>query len=84
MEKHIATFAKNKAEEVRIDLTEYQGHDLVSARVWAPSDGTGVKVPTRKGLTLNVRLLPDLIEALQEAEREARAAGLLKESSEAA
>ena len=83
MERHIATFSKNKVEEIRIDLTEYQGHDLISARVWAPSQGTGVKVPTKKGLTLNVRLLPDLIEALQEAEREARAAGLL-ESSEAA
>ena len=78
MEKHITCFEKNAAEEVRIELSEFNGYDLVSARVYATAGADGSRVPTRKGLTLNVRLLPVLIEGLQAAETEARAAGLLK------
>ena len=77
MEKHITTFEKNKSEEVRIELNEFNGHDLVAARVYATTKADGTRVPTRKGITLNVRLLPELIEGLQAAEVEARAAGLL-------
>lgn len=83
MERHIRSFEKNKTEEVRVELTEYQGHDLVSARVYATRDATGERVPTKKGLTLSIQKLPDLISALQEAEREARAAGLLESSAAA-
>ena len=77
MEKHITTFEKNKSEEVRVELSEFNGHDLVAARIYATSRADGTRVPTRKGLTLNVKLLPALIEGLQAAEVEARAAGLL-------
>ena len=77
MEKFIASFEKNTTEEVRIALTEFKGHDLVMARVYAMPNAASDRVPTRKGLTVNVSLLPDLISALQEAEVEARAAGLL-------
>ena len=77
MEKHITTFEKNKFEEVRVELSEFNGHDLVAARIYATSRADGTRVPTRKGLTLNVKLLPALIEGLQAAEVEARAAGLL-------
>ena len=77
MENLITTFEKNTTEEVRIALTEFKGHDLVVARVYAMPNAASDRVPTRKGLTLNVRLLPTLIEGLQEAEAEARAKGLL-------
>lgn len=77
MEKLITAFDKNKAEEVRIELSEFNGHNLVAARVWATSRADGTRVPTRKGITLNIRRLPELIGGLQEAEREARKAGLL-------
>ena len=77
MDKLISTFDKNSAEEVRIQLTEFNGHDLVAARVFATVKADGSKVPTRKGITLNIRRLPELIGGLQEAEREARKAGLL-------
>lgn len=82
MEKLISTFDKNRSEEVRIELSEYQGHDLVSARVYAPAGASGARVPTRKGLTVGVRLLPALIAGLRQAEHEARAAGLLSDHSE--
>lgn len=77
MEKLIAAFDKNTSEEVRVELSNFKGHDLVGVRVYAMSNASGDQVPTRKGLTLNVRLLPTLIEGLQAAETEASAAGLL-------
>ena len=83
MEATIAVVSKNQIEEVRVTLGEFQGHDLVSARVYATRDASGERVPTKKGLTLSIQKLPDLIEALQEAEREARAAGLLESSAAA-
>lgn len=78
MEKTVAKIQKNAREEVRVGLCEFKGHDLFTVRVFADvADVTGDRVPTRKGLTANVRLLPDLVRALVAAEAEARAAGLL-------
>jgi hypothetical protein len=65
-------------EEVRVALSEFNGHDLVNIRVWAePRDGGPDKIPTKAGLALRVEKLPELIEALEEAERQAREAGLI-------
>ncbi len=83
MEKLIETIEKNKREEVRISLTAYQGHDLCDIRVFAEPYAGNEWVATKKGISLSVAKLPDLIAALQQAEGEARAAGLLK-SPEAA
>jgi len=77
MEKLVATIAKNAREELRVELTEYRGHELVSIRVWIDkSDGSG-KAPTPKGITCKAALLPAIVAALADAEPEARAAGLL-------
>ncbi len=70
----VATIAKNRMEELRITLTEYQGHDLIDIRVFAlPYAGRGKDmVATKKGLALNVAKLSALIAALQTAERQAQ------------
>lgn len=79
MELHIISIPKSNSEEIRIALTEYETkaatHQMVSARVFY-EDGREWK-PGRNGINVKVDLLPDLIAALQEAEREAQAAGLL-------
>jgi hypothetical protein len=76
--QHIATVRKNALEEIRIELSEFNGHDLVNVRVWAEPRGGGTdRIPTKAGIACNVRLLPELIEALQQAEMAARNAGLL-------
>jgi hypothetical protein len=76
--QHIATIRKNSAEEIRVELGEFNGHDLVNVRVWAePRNGGAERIPTKAGIACNVRLLPELIEALQQAEMAARNAGLL-------
>ncbi|WP_267421805.1 transcriptional coactivator p15/PC4 family protein [Methylobacterium sp. GC_Met_2] len=69
--RHIATVPKNAAEEVRIALTEFNGHELVDVRVFAAIETGGERRATKKGVSLSRRHLPELIRALQAAEREA-------------
>ena len=74
----LATIRKNAAEEIRIELTQFNGHDLLNVRVWTdPRNGGSERIPTRAGIACRVALLPEIIEALQQAEAQARARGLL-------
>ena len=74
----IATIEKNKLEEIRVGLSDFNGHDLLNIRIWAePRNGGAERIPTKAGICCNVRLLPELIEALRQAEAAARKAGLL-------
>jgi Transcriptional Coactivator p15 (PC4) len=74
----VAVIQKNKLEEIRVGLNEFNGHDLINIRVWAePRNGGSERIPTKAGIACNVRLLPELIEALQQAAMVARKAGLL-------
>ena len=81
MDKLIATIPKNAREVVRVALSEFEGHPMFSARTYY-DDGSGEYLPGRNGINLKVAMLPALIAALQEAEAEARAAGLLSDASE--
>ncbi len=86
MSTDIATIEKNKTEELRVALNEFKDRHYLDIRTYADpyaDEGQG-RVPTRKGVTLNLAKLPELIEALQKAEVEARALGLLKGEKKAA
>jgi hypothetical protein len=73
-----AVLRKNTAEEIRIELSEFRGHDLINIRVWTdPRDGGAERIPTKAGIACRVALLPEIIDALQQAEAQARARGLL-------
>src|SRR5438270_1261047 len=74
----ISVIRKNAAEEIRVELSEFNGHQLVNFRVWTdPRDGGAERIPTKAGIACRVALLPEIIEALQQAETEARERGLL-------
>ncbi len=74
----IATIAKNKLEEIRVGLSQFNGHHLINVRVWADRrDGAEGRIPTKAGIACRVALLPEIIAALQKAEAEARRQGLL-------
>ena len=78
MSAPIATMQKNKLEEIRIELSNFNGYDLINIRVWVePRDRGSEKIPTKAGIACKVALLPELIVALQRAEAEARRLGLL-------
>ena len=82
MENTVKTIKKSQREEIRIGLSEYtkdgKTYDMVSAKVFY-DDGAEYR-PGRNGLNVRVNLLPALIEGLQAAAGEARAAGLLTDS----
>lgn len=77
MNKLISTIAKNSIDEIRVELSEFKGYDLIGMRIYTEIENTKDKVPTKRGICANVKLLPELREALQRAETEAMQAGLL-------
>ena len=78
MDKEISTIETSKFRELRVSIGEFKGHDMVGLRVWVtPYKGDdSERIPTKNGVSFNVRALPAVITALQEAEQEARMAGL--------
>ena len=64
----IADFQKNKTEDIKLSLTEYQGHKLIDFRVYFKNN-EGESKPTKKGITLNVKFFPELKQAIMEAEK---------------
>ncbi|MBF0494516.1 MAG: transcriptional coactivator p15/PC4 family protein [Candidatus Omnitrophica bacterium] len=69
MEKDVASFEKNKYQDIRVRLSEYQGNDVIDIRVWTqPPQGTE-KVPTGKGININVKLFPKLKDAIAKLEK---------------
>jgi hypothetical protein len=78
----IAKFHKSprdRTRHVRVDLSEYEGHKLVSVRVWE-TGSDGIDRPTKQGVALAIRRLPELTNALLKAEDRARALGLLDDN----
>ncbi len=63
-------FKKNSSETVRISATRYQGHDLIDVRIFARTREGEITV-TRKGVSLNVDQIPDLLECLEWALQQA-------------
>ena len=65
----VASLVKNSRERLRISLERYQGMDLIDLRVTVElTASSGIQTPTKKGVSLRVELLPDFIEALNQAQ----------------
>lgn len=79
MTDHIAIIEKNSLEEVRVTLDEYSGHQLIDVRVYADFKTGNVETrgPTKKGVSLNIAKLPELLDGLSLAMEVAQRRGLL-------
>ena len=65
--RRLATLARGRGAEMRVELASYEGHPYVSLRVWAPGPD-GRPLPVRgKGCSIRVRELRDVAAALLEA-----------------
>lgn len=62
----IAEWPKNDRENVRVALDEFNGHPVVSARLWFRADDGSMR-PGKSGLAIGVRHLPALAKALNDA-----------------
>ena len=70
MQKVVKAFAKNKFQEIRVGIQEYQGNDLIDIRTWSLPKGSEEMAPTSKGISINVKLYPELKEAVLALEQE--------------
>jgi len=77
----VGSIPKNQREEIRVTLSNFKGHDLVGARVWFKTKD-GDPRPSQKGITVNVRVLPELIGLLEQAEKKAIELGVLDTEGE--
>ena len=79
MEKCVASFPKNKFEEIRVQIKEFKGYDLVDIRVLASAKDGEDKVPTGKGVSINVTHFLELKKAIVQTEEVLRQNNLLSE-----
>jgi len=70
VEKDVAVFQKNKYQDVKIRVSEYQGNDVIDIRIWTQPPQGEEKVPTGKGININVRLYPELKAAVEKLGKE--------------
>ena len=77
MNKTVKTFEKNKFQEIRVGISEYEGNDLIDIRTWTLPKGAEEKVPTSKGVSINVKLYPQIKEAVLALENELKEAKLI-------
>ncbi len=79
MNKLVTSFQKNKFEEVRVQVKEFKGYDLIDLRVYTSVREGEDKIPTGKGLSINVSHFGDLKRSIQELEVVLRENNLLNE-----
>jgi len=73
----IAQWNRTSSEAVRVQLCQYNGTSLIEVRIyWRNHEGE--YRPSRKGISLGLKHLPALADALAQAEAKARAMGLLE------
>ena len=70
MEKDVAVFEKNKYQDIRVRISEFQSNDVIDIRIWTQPPQGNEKVPTGKGININVKLFPKLKEAMEKLEKE--------------
>ncbi len=74
----LGEFQKSARERVAVAFDKYAGHDLIDVRVTVPlTESSGLWAPTKKGLSLRIAQLPQLVALLVSAEAKARAEGLI-------
>ena len=75
--KTIGIIEKNRLQDVRVSLTEWRGQRLIDVRIFSVADTSDDRIPTKKGVALQLSALPALIEVLERAHSEAVATGIL-------
>lgn len=64
MMETVGSIRKTDTAEVRISRSYWKGRPVVDLRIWFVPDGSADFVPSRKGLTIDVGKLPELVNLL--------------------
>lgn len=60
----LARIPKGERAEMRVTVKTWKGRRVFDVRCWSLLKATGEFGPTRKGVTVDARMLPALVEAL--------------------
>ena len=72
---------KNTLEKIRIQRTNFNGHELIDIRVYYESN-TGEWKPTKKGITFSLSLANEVIKGITEESKTIRSDDYGRESRE--
>jgi Transcriptional Coactivator p15 (PC4) len=72
----IAQWELNSRESLRVELHEFKGVQIVGIRKWFPA-ASGAMAPGKDGINLNLKHLPRLAAAVNDALSKARQQGLI-------
>jgi hypothetical protein len=75
----IAEWDRNAREVVRVALDQYNGRHTINVRVWYRDDDDVLK-PSKSGITLAVKHLPALSDAMAQALAKARQLELIEDT----
>jgi hypothetical protein len=68
-ERLLFAIPSGKRDEIQFHLRHYEGRDFLDLRIWFKPEGSTVFKPTRKGLTMGLHCLPDLVEGFEKLAR---------------
>lgn len=74
----VGGFHKNPGEDVRVSISNFKGHDLLGIRIWY-KDSEGELKPSKKGITVALDLLPQLLRLMEKSKEIVIAKGMLDE-----
>ena len=60
----IGEVKKNSKEKIIVSTNEYKGHKFVDLRVHYEDETSGDYKPTKKGISLSSKVIPDIIELI--------------------
>ena len=63
----IGEIQKNQKEKIIVSTNEFKGHKYIDLRVHYEDETSGEYKPTKKGIAVNPKILPQVIEMMLEA-----------------
>ena len=63
----IGEIQKNQKEKIIVGTNEFKGHKYIDLRVHYGDETSGEYKPTKKGIAVNPKILPQVIEMMLEA-----------------
>tara|TARA_Y100001973_G_C4966814_1_gene217616 strand:- start:47 stop:262 length:216 start_codon:yes stop_codon:yes gene_type:complete len=67
MSKFIGEIQKNSREKIIASINEFKGNTFVDLRVHYEDETSGEYKPTKKGIAVNPKILPQVVEMMLEA-----------------
>ena len=71
MEKQIGEIKKTPSVNLKVRLTEFKGRNFLDVRDFFRSKSATMDGPTKKGITLDIKMIPQLVSLLEIVETEA-------------